>query len=107
MKDHAAARAAGIAEWRRRTNERIQSTPDEHAAAVVEAGVRAFLGYQYHGDQEQPPARQPAPDDRPVIFKLPGGDLLAGHLSNGRVTGRGQIEYDFTPIVGINEETTS
>lgn len=105
MRDHAAARAAGIAEWRRRTNERVQSTPDEHAAAVVEAGIRAFLGYQYYGAPEDLPARrEPAAEDRPVIFKLPGGNLLAGHLSNGRVTGRGQIEYDFTPIVGVNEE---
>lgn len=100
MRDRAAARAAGIAAWRQRTNDRIQSTPDEHATAVVDAALLAYDGYQT-GPWPAPTVKQPAPeplDDRPVLVRIEGGPLVAGVLRNGRKTSPSTTEYDFIPL---------
>lgn len=102
MRDHRAAVTAGIAEWRQRTNDRVQSTPDEHATAVVEAALLAYDGYQRHDTGQLTVGetrRRPEPlDDRPVLVRIEGGPLLAGVLRNGRQAGPGVTEYDFIPL---------
>lgn len=102
MKDRAAARAAGIQAWRQRTNDRIQSTPDEHATAVVDAALLAYDGYQNRpAPYAAPEVKQPAPeplDDRPVLVRIEGGPLVAGILRNGRRISPSTTEYDFIPL---------